>query len=203
MTRLHRFFLKEKPTGDFVFHDRDQSHHLKKVLRIKKGTIVELFESDGSIYQGVLESFPPGRDGLAGIRIINNRLIPSGTNATGPQITCPPTRRECEIMLATAVPKGKRMDWLVQKLAELGLKRLIPLKTARSEIDVISKPDGTKFNRWRKIAVEAAKQSGQPVIEITAADNFAGILPKVKNYDLGLIASPESRVNLSEVLKKK
>jgi 16S rRNA (uracil1498-N3)-methyltransferase len=60
------------------------------------------------------------------------------------------------ITLASAVPKNERADWLVEKLSELGVARWVPLKTARSVVH----PAGTsKYDRWRRIAIESAKQS--------------------------------------------
>ena len=59
------------------------------------------------------------------------------------------------LTICSAVPKGNRADWMVEKLAELGVGRLVPIVTGRSVVD----PGGNKLDRWRRIASEAAKQS--------------------------------------------
>ena len=59
--------------------------------------------------------------------------------------------------LATAVPKGDRFDWLVEKATELGVDRLIPIVTERSVVE----PGSTKLSRLRKSIIEASKQCGR------------------------------------------
>jgi 16S rRNA (uracil1498-N3)-methyltransferase len=63
-------------------------------------------------------------------------------------------RLPCSLTLATAVPKGDRFDWLVEKATELGVERLSPLVTDRSVVD----PRGAKLARLRRLIIEASKQ---------------------------------------------
>jgi 16S rRNA (uracil1498-N3)-methyltransferase len=63
----------------------------------------------------------------------------------------------CELTLATAIPKGERFDWMVEKATELGVARLVPLITARSVVD----PRATKLDRLRRQTIAAAKQCGR------------------------------------------
>jgi 16S rRNA (uracil1498-N3)-methyltransferase len=60
----------------------------------------------------------------------------------------------CSLVLATAVPKADRFDWLIEKATELGVDRLIPLVTERSVVD----PGATKLERLRRAIIEASKQ---------------------------------------------
>ena len=66
----------------------------------------------------------------------------------------------CRLTLATAVPKGDRFDWLVEKATELGVARLVPLVTARSVVD----PREAKLDRLRRGVVEASKQCGRNLL---------------------------------------
>jgi 16S rRNA (uracil1498-N3)-methyltransferase len=69
------------------------------------------------------------------------------------------------LTLAVALPKGPRADWMIEKLSELGVARLIPLLTERSVAQAAGK---SKTERWHRIAVESAKQSRrQGVMAIT------------------------------------
>ena len=61
----------------------------------------------------------------------------------------------CSLTLATAIPKGDRFDWLVEKATELGVARLIPLVTEHSVVD----PRESKLERLRRTIIEASKQS--------------------------------------------
>ena len=62
--------------------------------------------------------------------------------------------RGMELVIAAAVPKGSRADWMVEKLSELGVAHLIPLDTARGVVH----PEAGKLQRWERIAQESAKQ---------------------------------------------
>lgn len=75
-----------------------------------------------------------------------------------------------EIVLYQAAPKGKRMDLVVEKAAELGATRIVPLVTDRS---VVKAGEGNKLERWRRIAESAARQSLRTVVpEVTAPMPF-------------------------------
>jgi 16S rRNA (uracil1498-N3)-methyltransferase len=63
----------------------------------------------------------------------------------------------CRLTLATAVPKGERFDWLVEKATELGVARLVPIVTERSVVE----PRLTKLGRLHRLIVEASKQCGR------------------------------------------
>ena len=62
-----------------------------------------------------------------------------------------------DLTLATAVPKGDRFDWLVEKATELGVSRLAPIVAKRSSVD----PRSSKIDRLRKRVIEASKQCGR------------------------------------------
>ena len=74
------------------------------------------------------------------------------------------------LILATAVPKGDRFDWLVEKATELGVSRLVPIRAERSSVD----PRPTKLDRLRRLVVEACKQSGRSrLMEIAETVDWA------------------------------
>lgn len=108
-----------------------------------------------------------------------------------------------DITIAFSVPKGKRSDFLVQKCAELGVKRLVPLQSERSVVKLYGKGE-TKVTKWRKVAIETPKQCGRnTVIEITDTFTFDKLLKTVGSYNLALVACPSPDVlSLKEVLKR-
>ena len=114
-----------------------EAHHARTVLRLKGGDPVELFDDAGRTAAGTILSADP-----SGVRV----------KIEEPIIARPAGRR---VSVASAVPKGERADWLVEKLSELGVERWTPLVTARSVVE----PKRGKIERWGRIAVEAAKQS--------------------------------------------
>ncbi len=130
-----RLFVPSLTPGRVVV-DADEAHHARNVLRLEVGATVELFDATGQ---------------AASARV----------TSVEPQFACEVTevRRaspRVQVHVASAVPKGDRADWMVEKLSELGVTSWTPLRTARSVVH----PSGTgKLDRWKRIAVESAKQS--------------------------------------------
>lgn len=117
----------------------DEARHAHKVLRLGPGDHVTLFDGRGQEADGRIVA--AARDALD-VEILARRQAGAAT---------------AELVIACAVPKGDRADWLVEKCAELGVIRLIPLLAARGLV----RPGEAKIDRWRRKAVEASKQSRQ------------------------------------------
>jgi 16S rRNA (uracil1498-N3)-methyltransferase len=131
-----RIHVSSLSPGDIVL-DESQAHHLRDVLRLKIGSNVELFDDAGLVGQAIV-----------------TRVESSGVSVRVDAIECSVTSRE--LTVASAVPKGDRADWMIEKLSELGVSRFIPLQTERSVVH----PTGSgKRDRWVRIATESAKQS--------------------------------------------
>jgi 16S rRNA (uracil1498-N3)-methyltransferase len=131
--RVHTQLLRE---GDVVL-DAAAARHVRDVLRLTEGTRVEVFDDDGAAGDGVIVATSP--DVVVRVERV--------TAADGAEV---------ELIVAAAVPKGDRADWMVEKLSELGVARFTPLAAARSVV----LPEGkNKRDRWTRIATEAAKQS--------------------------------------------
>jgi 16S rRNA (uracil1498-N3)-methyltransferase len=143
-----RFYLPQSFTAAVLKLTGNEAHHLSRVLRLKPGDEVQLFDGAGRLARARISAL--GSD-EAELEILE-RLDESQS---------PRTR----VTLATAVPKGERFDWLVEKATELGVDRLVPLLTARSVVN----PGETKLERLRRTIVEASKQCGRSrLMELTA-----------------------------------
>jgi 16S rRNA (uracil1498-N3)-methyltransferase len=153
-----------------VRFDADEAHHLRRVLRLRPGALVEGTDGAGSLYTIRLVAL----DVEGGWGAIEGRAAPAPESP-------------CAITLAQAILKGDRMSWLVQKATELGVARIVPMETAR----VVARPaaDGAaRQARWARIAREAVKQCGRsvvPALERPAA--FATIVGEVPAYDLAWV----------------
>jgi 16S rRNA (uracil1498-N3)-methyltransferase len=118
-----------------------QAHHLRVVLRLAEGDTVELFDNAGSTATATITKIDSSSVILQVAQIDQKKSDQTLTT------------------MAVAVPKGDRADWMVEKLSELGIATFVPLITERSVVN----PQGTnKIDRWRRIAVESAKQSRRP-----------------------------------------
>lgn len=137
----------------------DQAGHALRVLRLQVGAEVALFDGRGGEVEGRIVSAGSSEFEVE----VTNR---SATNEpTGPAL-----------LLAVAMPKGPRGDWLVEKCAELGVSRLWPLACARGQVE----PGEGKLARWRRKAVEAAKQSKQSsTMTVEAMTGFAELFEQI------------------------
>ena len=148
--------------------DAQESHHAVKVLRLKAGDAIELLDGRGHVAQGMIEE--AGRK----VRVKVSSVI----------------RREPvspRLDIATAIPKGPRADAMIEQLSQLGVDRVIPLRTARSVVD----PRDRKVERFARAAIESAKQCGRAhVMHIEAPQDFSPSLLS-GDHDLRLLAMPD------------
>ncbi len=138
----NRFFIRERnPQSSITFLYGEEHHHLSRVARIKPKDKVWLFDEQGNEYLARVDEIK--KDGTQ-LTIIERR------GKDEPII---------KITLAQALLKSKKMDIILQKSAELGISTFIPVIAARSVAKIEAKIEN-KVERWKKIAREAAKQSG-------------------------------------------
>ena len=136
-----RFYTSElqSTTAELILAG-SEGRHLAVVLRGSPGDRVTLFNGRGLQAEGTVR-----RVDAQGVLIEITAHLPA----------VEPHRRQ--VTLATAVPKGDRFDWLVEKSTELGVARLVPLVTARSVVE----PRDTRLEKLRRVIVEASKQCGR------------------------------------------
>ncbi len=138
-TSRYRFFVSSL-FGPSVILSEGESRHARDVLRLRPGDAVELFDGSGGKASGRIERL--AKSGVS-VLIETRQSVP---------------RPEPRIELAFAVPKGKRLDWLLEKATELSAAKLSPVEFARS----VATPelDEHARGRWESICIAAAKQSG-------------------------------------------
>jgi len=143
-SKQHRFFVERVPVaaGAMVTLPSDEAHHAVGVLRLKRGAEVELF--DGA-----------GRSGHGRIAEVGRRKV----TVTLDHVDPPAERPAPRVHLAFAVPKGKRLDWLLEKATELGAGSLRPVVFERSVAGGEELTDA-KRRRWTAHCIAAAKQCG-------------------------------------------
>lgn len=122
----------------------DDLQHMRRVLRLRPGAPVLLFDGDGAEYQGVIREYGEGVARVA----VSESLRP---------------RRESplDITLAQAVGKGEKMDWIVEKVTELGVDKIVSFFSSHTVPRLDAGKIGKRLARWEKIALAAAKQSGR------------------------------------------
>lgn len=124
--------------------DAEQSHHVVQVLRLRAGEILSVFDGRGGEWAAELVAAE-----RSGARV---RVGAVRTDRVEPPLS---------ITLHQGLCRPDRMDWVVQKATEVGASRIRPTAAARSEERA---PGPDRIERWRRIAREAARQSGRRVV---------------------------------------
>ncbi len=132
------------PAGGTVRLDADASHHALRVLRLRAGDPVELFDGTGPRWPGRLVDAD-----ARGASVALGEPIDAGTESP------------FAIGLAQALPAGDRMDWVVEKAVELGAVAIQPLFSRRSLLRLDGARAARRLEHWRRVAVAACMQCGR------------------------------------------
>ena len=135
-----RFFLSMPPRDGRAVLVGDEARHLARVMRCTVGDEVVVFDGSGTSWRARVASI--GRDDV---------MLDMGEAVTASRLTRVP------LTLAVALPKGERQKWLVEKLTELGVERLVPLATTRG----VAEATPAAVERLSRGVVEACKQCGR------------------------------------------
>jgi 16S rRNA (uracil1498-N3)-methyltransferase len=152
--RLTRVYVEAALTpGSAVELPRETGSHLAKVLRARSGDELILFNGDGREFGGSIEE-------VRGSRVSAFVGSPRAIDRESP----------LAITLVQCVPRGDRMDFIVQKATELGVARIVPVLSQRSVVRLDAAQAQSKANHWRAVTVSACEQCGRnrlPIIETT------------------------------------
>jgi 16S rRNA (uracil1498-N3)-methyltransferase len=141
LTSDHFFISKTGLAGTRGLLSGSEHHHLSRVVRMRAGDEIRLFDEDGILYRARIERI--GRDATA-LLLFD---------------TAGPVSRRTRIVLGQSVLKAKAMDALIQKATELGIFAIVPLLSRRGIVRLEGESGGSRRERWQKIALSAAKQS--------------------------------------------
>ena len=190
-TRFHRFYVDEllPDAGGYVTLGKDESKHALKALRLRAGDSVEVCDGVGGGGEGKLVGVESGGRGDAVATIALTNV--ARTTFAGPKWS---------LVVACGGLKGGRADWLVEKAAELGAHKLIPLTTERSAIIGSAsrepKKKAKKNNeetagregRWSRVASAASKQCLRAhTLEITQPISVQELITQIRESEKGVV----------------
>jgi len=170
---MHRFHLPpEHCHGPMLRLAGSEAHHATRVLRVERGDRVTVLDGAGQEFQCEVAGADKHEVQL---RVLEKRSHPS-----------PPF----QITLFQAIPKGKIIESIIEKAAELGVHRIVPLLTAR----VVARLDGlaaaVKGEKWQQVAVEVIKQCGAAWLpKVEAPTTLKEFLERRETFDLALVGS--------------
>jgi len=146
--RLSRIYISQELTvGDTVVLPAQAAHYLTRVLRLSAGDAVRLFNGNGKDYTGE-------------VRKIDRNTVLVGLSGERD----PGTESPLKITLVQAISRGERMDYTVQKAAELGVFSIQPVFTSRVAVRLDDKRRIKRLSHWQGVVTSACEQSGRAVI---------------------------------------
>lgn len=169
---MHRFFAEPSAIGEKEIRlTGPDVNHIRKVLRMREGE--EILISDGQ-----------GRDFHCRIEAIEEEEV----TAQILWVLDGNAELASDITLFQGLPKGDKMEFIIQKCVELGVARIVPVNTKRTIVKLDAKKEQARIKRWSGISESAAKQSGRGRIpEVTGVKSFAEALEEAKKLNMCLI----------------
>jgi len=182
MKRIRLYQNTVFKVGDKISLEKNNEHHLIKVLRFPIGNTITLFNGDGFDYQAIVISTK--KTYIVEVLSQQKNEIESNLDLT----------------LAQGIAKGEKMDFLIQKAVELGVSRIIPIQTEHCVVRLKADKVAKRINHWQKIANHACGQSGRSVIvDISLPQTLTELLNK-SNHN-GFVLHHRATENLQTMEK--
>lgn len=180
-------FFKSGFGADSAYLEGDAAHHICRSLRMREGERLSVSDLRGTVYECALRE-------VSGERVLLD-ILSSRPDEAEPNI---------EVTLFQCVPKGDKMETVVQKAVELGVTRIVPVLSCRC----VSRPDpksaAKKQERLSRIAQEAAGQSGRGILPAVEEQiSFAELLSRIPSYDSTLLFYEGGGAPVGELVRGK
>jgi 16S rRNA (uracil1498-N3)-methyltransferase len=120
------------------------STHIGRALRMRSGDAITLFNGDGNSYTAAINEI--------GKKSVTVNVLTQVTDDHESPL---------QIELGIAISRGDRMDWVIQKATELGVTRITPLLTERTEVKLKGERAQKKLEHWRQVSISACEQCGR------------------------------------------
>lgn len=178
---MPKFFVKnEQIQNEVITVEGEDVNHIVNVLRLQKQDKIQICDKNEEItYQTEIVDIT--KDG------VKCKIIEKVTDTT---------ESTMQVTIFQGLPKSDKMEYIIQKTTELGVKNIVPVRMKRCIVKLEGKDEIKKIDRWQKIAEMAAKQSGRDKIpRIENIISIEQIKEKISDFDLFLIAYEEEREN--------
>ena len=186
--RITRFYFGDSlKTDSIVKLHHDLTHYVVKVLRLKAGNQIKLFNNNEGEFLGTIVSINKGDISVS----------------VGQQVRTP-SEDSVRFHVALSIIKGERMDYAIQKAVELGVTSLTPLYSRFSEVKIKNKNHlENKLHHWEKVVLNASQQCGRLSLpQVREPINLTELIEKSESDIFLLLDSSGSR-NLNDISFKK
>lgn len=174
---MRRFLCeKENISGGKVYFQKEEAAHIKKVLRMQAGDKMIVSAGDGIDFLCRLLDTPDCVAEIEETKINENEP-------------------ECELVLFQGIIKNEKMDYAVQKAAEIGVTRIVPVICGRTVVKIESEKDRkNKQERWQRIAREACKQCGRSKVpQVDSPVPFSEAVKIFSTFETKIVAFEEEK----------
>lgn len=185
---MRSFFLGDNPiSGDTVSVSGELYRHMARVLRLKEGSEVQLTADDATVLSGVIEE--------VGAKTLTVRITSSNAGQA---------REEgLKITLYQGLPKGEKLDLILQKCTELGVSEVVTFEAERSIVKLSGEKSAARLGRYQKIVQEAARQSGRSSVpKVALGRGLDAVLQEAQHAVKLLLWEGEQTVRLRETLER-
>ncbi len=174
------------PLGGLFDLPPEAAHHAARVLRLREGSRVEMFDGLGNACHGVIAE-------LGGKRVVVGEITASNADRESP----------LQMVLVQAMSSSEKMDWVIQKATELGVAEIQPLDTERSVARLSAERAAKRREHWRQVAISACEQCGRNLLpEIHAPLDIIAWLQQMKGLaGTKLILLPQGAASLHSLEK--
>ena len=185
---MRRFFIDKSSIKDNIVTIKGkEAHHIKDVIRLKVGDSFMAIDGNGKTYTLKIDK-------------LKEAVVAKIEKVISKKVDSP------RILLASALAKKSKFDYIIEKATELGVTDIIPMITERTIVKVDSKSKIIKQNRWKNITIESAKQCGRnklPVVHKITDLKGAIAIAKELGYDSKIIPYvSESVKQIKQVIEK-
>ncbi|MCR5703196.1 MAG: 16S rRNA (uracil(1498)-N(3))-methyltransferase [Eubacterium sp.] len=169
---MYRFFVEGNQIGeDSISITGTDVNHIKNVLRMRVGETVLISDGKDREYTCSISE------------LSDEEVIAKIEDVNGPE-----RELSVRVTLFQALPKGDKMETIIQKMVELGAYEIVPVSTKRCVVKLDDKKAGKKTERWNAISLSAAKQSKRGIVpKVTTPVSYKMALEQAKELDLILI----------------
>lgn len=181
---IPRILLRDQlATGDILVLDEQPAHHVRRVLRLRTGDTLRVFDGQGTEHEAVLHA-------------INRKQVRVEIGGKIANTAEPPHA----ITLAQGIPRGDRMDFTLQKAVELGISAIQPVWMQRSRKKLDDARMQKRVRHWQGVLVNACEQSGRATLpELLAAADYRSWLGSGQADGLYIMLHPDGEYTLPEL----
>ena len=183
--RIPRIFVNQDLTSHSTFQlDSSTAHYLGKVLRLSEQRPLIVFNGKGGEYDAQIIALTKNQADISTTEFRSENRMPN-------------LRTE----LAISISRGDKMDWIVQKATELGVSKIYPLFSERSEVKLTGDRLEKKLRHWQQVAIAACEQCQRNIVPGIESAIDASDYIRSSDAELKLVLHHRTEISLKQIHK--